>query len=483
MSIEKTKAFQLFQCLETDQMERFERFLCSPYWGDLKEERQLFLVFRKTGQANVKRLDKADVWRDLYGKEIYEDLRLRRLFSSLLQQMFDFLAWETHRDETLDVPLDAADFLLNHDLDKHFNGLARKTLRALGQLSHRDYAFHNQSLRLREKEHSHQATQSKKSYNLTYLSQASYHLDVAYLLKKLRHWSEAINYQRLFALETDINIPPGLLEWTEQYVDQEPVVKGFYLVIKLLKNPEQGENFHHLKTLLGEQRNAFSKDTLKSLYLYLINYAIINKINAGQTEYYRELFDIYQILLSTGLLFRADSLPPQEYKNIISLALNIGEFTWLERFINEYTQYLPEENLENARAYNLAKVFFHRQQYHRVIEQLRSVAYDSHVYALGSKLLLLMTYYELQEFLALDSLADSFRIYLQRNRIISKNTKRQYLNLIRFLKKLSNLPPQDQNAVRKLQTEVEQCSELAGKNWLLGKICDLTGRVSIRKDR
>ena len=76
-----------------------------------------------------------------------------------------------------------------------------------------------------------------------------------------------------------------------------------------------------------------------------------------------------------------------------------------------------------------------------MIEQLQEVEYKNHVYALGGKLTLLKTYYELKEYIALDSLTDSFRIYIRRNKIISREVKQQYLNVLRFVKKLSSTIP------------------------------------------
>ena len=94
--------------------------------------------------------------------------------------------------------------------------------------------------------------------------------------------------------------------------------------------------------------------------------------------------------------------------------------------------------------------------------------------------MLLKTYYEQDEYLALDSLMDSFRIYLQRNRLISKDVRRQYLNVLRFIRKLANIDPYNQQAIAKVRLKVNECQALADKNWILEKIdaLDKSKRVS-----
>lgn len=84
--------------------------------------------------------------------------------------------------------------------------------------------------------------------------------------------------------------------------------------------------------------------------------------------------------------------------------------------------------------------------------------------------MLLKTYFELEEYLALDSLVDSFRIYLRRSSKIPKEVKQQYMNVLRFAKRLSTLHPGDQKGVLRVKNQVVNCKALAAKRWLMEKI-------------
>ena len=91
----------------------------------------------------------------------------------------------------------------------------------------------------------------------------------------------------------------------------------------------------------------------------------------------------------------------------------------------------------------------------------------------GGKLILLKTYYELNEYIALDSLIDSFRIYIRRNKIIPREVKQQYLNMLRFVKKLSSTIHGDKKAIEKIHSQIDKCKALAGKKWILEKVAEL----------
>ncbi len=79
-------------------------------------------------------------------------------------------------------------------------------------------------------------------------------------------------------------------------------------------------------------------------------------------------------------------------------------------------------------------------------------------------------YFELKEYLALDSLIESFRIFLRRNKVLSKNLKREYNSFLNFVKKLTSLNSSDKEGLAKLKARIQVASTTAPKKWLLEKI-------------
>ena len=71
------------------------------------------------------------------------------------------------------------------------------------------------------------------------------------------------------------------------------------------------------------------------------------------------------------------------------------------------------------------------------------------------------------------ALISSFSIFLRRNKLISKEVQQQYLNMLRFTRKLFHLPPFDHAALTKIQQELEACKSLAAKKWLIEKVAKL----------
>ncbi len=88
---------------------------------------------------------------------------------------------------------------------------------------------------------------------------------------------------------------------------------------------------------------------------------------------------------------------------------------------------------------------------------------------LDARRMLLRSYFELGEFQALDSLLDTFQAYIRRQKDIGYH-RENYLNLIRFVRRLMEAEGLDKAGKALLRSEIEGTEHLAEKEWLLGKV-------------
>jgi len=465
------KIINLLKTFSRQERLLFEKWLKSPFFNENQQLLVLFgqlqAVIDETGE-----LDKMSIWKALFDKTPFEDTTLRRTFSSLLNQAYQFLSIRQYQSQTIQQKIDLLPLLTAPELSTHHAGILRNVEQSLyTDLSdHADFQYHLYQLTkviYKNKEQAGNLTESCR-----HLERTDLHFDRYYFVQKLKHYCDALGYRNFISEEVDIKLLPGTMAYLEEeaFFD-DLLIKAFYLVAKMLNHPEEESAFFDLKQLLFDKCSELPKSELKTLFIHLYNYCIHKKINVGESSFFGELFDIYQFALSNRIIYnREGELVQQDYKNIITVGLHVKAFDWVENFIKEQTQDLPVEQRQNALTYNLAKVYFFRGEYQKVISQLQAVEYDDIVYALGSKLMLLKTYYELDEYLALDSLIDSFRIYLRRNKTISTQVKRQYLNILRFVKKMSMVDPYNNQALQKLYRQAEECKALAAKAWILDKI-------------
>lgn len=468
------KLESLLKSFSRAEQEQFLSFLRSPFFNENEDLVHLFELLRPYLRPEASESDKHAIWKSLFPEKKFDDAKLRLLCSKMTYLAFDFLKI-AQQSPTSAQQLDLLKILHERNLEKHTSSLLKKMQSENADATLQDKRYHLSQFETHQFIFQQAEEKSKTDVgDVKMLEKADFHLDCFFFSQKLKNYCDLLDYTKSRTTSTTIYFPEKLLELIEQggYL-KEPAVKAYYLVLNLLQKPEEEQHFHALKDMLAQSKPYFEANELRALYLYLMNYCIDSKINKGFSRYFEELFQIYQLTIQEDILLDQGVLPVQDYKNIITVGLQVKAFAWVEAFIQSYTAKLLPEHQENALIYNLAKVYFHQEQYEKVIEQLQEVEYSNLIYALGGKLLLLRTYFETGEYLALDSLIDSFRIYLHRNQQISREVRQQYLNLLRYIRKISNLPPGDKSALAKIRQQAQECKSMAAKGWVLEKIEEL----------
>ena len=100
--------------------------------------------------------------------------------------------------------------------------------------------------------------------------------------------------------------------------------------------------------------------------------------------------------------------------------------------------------------------------------------YKDVFYGIDSRAFLLQIYYETGNSLGLETLAHSFRMFLDRNKGISPTKRNQYVSFILHLKRLSNIPLRDKERLKQLKNDIlDKSVKGMGTRWLLSKIEEL----------
>lgn len=460
----------LLHTFSSSQKKTFAKYLKSPYFNENPRLVRLFALLEKEDLSAPR--SKEEIGNLLFPQRNYTDLQLRRTASELTRLAENFLVQEEVKKRTSVSDILLLENLRDNALQQHFLQTYVKVKKFQTDLPQSpEYWFREFSTEMIK--HEFQDKFAPASNKLQSLHAANAALDTHYLLVKLKFYLTYLNYKKATPQQSSFSLPADFIEHTKTSPSfDRPIIQLYYHIIKLLSAEEEDEaQLEYVRKILIDYADCTAVKELRNIYYSLQNYCAW-EMNKGKVSFYRTTFDIYKTMIEQKILPGEEDLKHQVYKNIITLGLITEEFGWTERFIEKYTEKLPAQHRENAENYNLAKVYFHKKEYRKVIEQLREVEYNEPLYALGGKLMLLRTYFELDETRALDSLIDSFRIYLRRNQTISKTVRQEYLNSLRFTKKLANLAPYDIAGLQKLKQQTQNCKALAAKKWLLEKIAE-----------
>ncbi len=465
-----SKLFALLKTFNKYELNRLRKFVESPFFNENELLVHLFDLIDKFLRSNKEDIDQSEIWKKLFPEIPYDDVKFRRLSSDLNKLAQDFLAVEDFKNQPLAFDSYQLRLLNIKGLDKHYLAVERNIERERERITLRDSMYYYNNMMLEYEKHlfweKHDVMRTKK----VNLDVADFQLDCFFLSLKLKNYCDAINYKNILNIKIKIGMIESLLEIVKQpHYQAVPAISIYYQILLTLTDRENENHFFNLKQLLNNNNFSFQQQEMRNMYIFAQNYCI-KKINTGNATYYRELFDIYKILIDTNIILNKGIIVPWDYKNITSVGLRVGEYKWVEKFVKNYNQHLPKDHQKNALTYNLAILHFYKKDYGEVITLLRDMSYKDFFDALQGRWLLLKTYYELDEFDALDALIDSFRIFLRRNKSISKSYQKMYMNALKFLQKIMKTPYETKASTDKLSVQIKECNPIADRSWLLQKL-------------
>ena len=331
----------------------------------------------------------------------------------------------------------------------------------------RDAQYHFQSMVLQREKIEH-TTLLKRDPSIP-LALQNESLETFFLLQVLRASCATQNYRNILKEQPQIPFIQQVIGQISAQQQEQPLVRLYFHLNNCLQDPQRQESYFQVKADLQQFGHLLRENERREVYLLAINYCI-RQLNTGEKSFIQEAFDLYTMGLENRSLFENGVLSKFSYKNAVNLGMGLGNFQWVKQFLEDYRPFLPEQERNAIYNYNLAVYYFRLPDYDAALSLLSEADFGNDpLTQMNARTMLLRIYFEKNYLDALESLLDSFSVYLRRQKNIGYQ-KWNYLNLIRFTRRLFALSTLDARSRQKLKDEIEQTKALAEKAWLLGRV-------------
>lgn len=455
--------------MSAKELRELRKWVQSPAHNQRQDVMDLFEYLTSANNLHSQRaLAKETVYAAVFPKQKYSDTVMRQVMHFLFKTVEDYLTYSETRSDVVRSQAMLARVYLRKQLPRLFVK-AMDTGRQLQQKQpFRNHLYFENEYLLEMENYAYQSGLSRTApLNLQEVSNAN---DVAYLANKLQLSCIMHSHQTVYNSEYDLQLLQTLLREIEASPSflTIPAIAIYYYSYKAITHPEDKTHYQHLKNQITSHSQLFPDHEMRVILLLTINYCI-GRINAGNTEFLRETFELYQQGLKDDIFLENGLLSRFTYNNIVIAGLNLREFKWVEQFIHEYSPYLDSKHREAQVHTNLARLYYEKKDYKTAMELLVQADYDDILLTLVAKTMLLKIYCELDEINALDSLLASMRTYLRRKKVMGYH-QANYRNIIRFTGKVMRVKPYDQEQQNKLKAEIEAATPLTERTWLLTQL-------------
>lgn len=245
----------------------------------------------------------------------------------------------------------------------------------------------------------------------------------------------------------------------------------------LLANPDD-QKFYDFKAKLLRLGKQLSRDEQGNLLTPLINYASV-AIRNGKEQFYAEASFLHRYGLETGLLLQDEKITPELLTTVINITCEAQELSEAEALLEKWTPNLAAGLKEEAVVASKGRIQFFSKQYKESAAQFSTIKrFSNHLMELAARTSTVQSYFEMEEYILLDSFCESFAKALSRSEDrFSQQHRDSYGNFVKMVQALvsAKLDPNTNLAEKrnKLQRKLEKYSPIVCKKWLKEKIEDL----------
>jgi len=463
----KRSFFVLFSSLSYKERKGLRQFLLSPYHNKREELVTFHDLLEEMVAINLIEEDETLVYKALFPKETYDDLKFRHTLSHYKKAIEQFLISEDWNEDAFDRTIRLAKIFRKKELNGLYEKQMRQSFKYLEQEPYRDLDHHYSKYRLylEEYEYAHRTRRGGSMY----LQEQTDALTIFYMSGILRQSCIIMSHQNLNAREYDQKLLDVVIAEVKSgsYLE-EPAIAIYYYSLMALQDPTREGDFKMVCKIIDKSWEVFGAMEIRDIYILAINYCI-RRLNKGDRDYIRIGFELYRSGLERKCLLDNKHISPFAYKNVLMLGMSLEEHQWVEYFLYEYKKYLAPEIRENTFNYNLAIYYFRKPDYDQAMELLQTVDFKDVLNNLDARRMLLRIYYEMGAYDALDSHLDSFRQYISRQKELGYH-RGAYLNLIKYVKKTLSTNLRNKDKKESLKKEMLAVEAFAEKDWLLEQL-------------
>lgn len=462
----------ILQTFSKKEIREMRKWLHSPIHNQRQDVVDLFEYLVSSNHLTEdKFLQKDRIFRKVFPQEVFSDAKLRQSIHFLLKSIESYLITKELQEDTVQAKMALVSIYRKRKLSKAFQKKINEVQELQEKATYRNEQFFRNEYLIQQEQYLFLEGQKKRNIPMN-LQEVSDALDTTFIADKLRQACLMLSHQKVYKTKYQI----GLFEEIMRYIEDNdylttPAISIYYYVYKAITEIDNTDHFEHLKSEIQNNGPLFPPVEIKDIYLMAINYCI-GRMNKGHSSFIREAFDLYKKGLEMGILIENESISPWTFINVAINGLKLREFDWVESFVENFSQYIPDSKREGIVLFTLSKLHFEKKDYPQAMQLLNQGDFDDLLIYLNAKTMLLKMYYEMDEYDALDYQLESLGTYIKRKKVMGYH-KENYQNIIRYTKKITRVNPYSKKDVVGLKSEIETANPLTEREWLLEQIDSL----------
>ncbi|MCI0449853.1 MAG: hypothetical protein L0Y79_08720 [Chlorobi bacterium] len=477
--MENSKLHQLLKTFSKSEFDALGKFIYSPFYNTSLQITKLYKILSNYyPELNSPRLTKEKIYMLIYRSGKFDDKKIRDLYSRMLKLTQEFIAVSEFKTMPVLQKRLVLEKLAGKNLEKHFTSLAKELENILDreEITDGEYFFNRYTL-MKEKR-SYMEIQKSVGKREKFFGDITKEIDafIYYAIYKIiKYYLTFQIHSRLIKHDYDYKLRKEVLDYLEKNPATDyPVIMIHYHMVLMNINLDDDDSYYKATRLLEKNTGSIKQEDLKLIYTELFNYTRIRSAT-GSREFHNENYRILKDMVAKGVYpVEGNYLTENALITIFSAALIEKDFDWALEFLDEHIGKIPKEAKENALSYCIGILNYRKGKYTEALEKLSKVSIEDFYHHMRVKNHEIKIFFELGDFEKVMFTVDSFRHFLNLNKLIPDYIRIRYLNYVNFTGRLANAllsaSPADKIIPIKKEIEKHDVAALENQQWLLEQI-------------
>jgi len=462
----KSKLFVILKSLSQPELNRFGKFLNSPFFNESSVLIKLFKEYRKY-YPDFEDLDIRKIFKDAFPSKDFNEALLRNYNSDLLKLGEDFLIQVNLNREATLKPLLLNE--LNHrKLYSLFESSYKNAFEELGRSPYRDSDYFRSRYKL-----------LTEKYQYSFRKRNTSELDIDELEKSFVNYcindllvqcATRENNRPILDLKNEHLLKGEVLKIVEKNNDifQHSVLANYYSLRMLLDNSEK--YYAVLKNHIDKYGHEMEPLNHYNTYIKMISFNVRNK---DGFERMRENFALTKKIIEKNLAVRNGIIPHAVYTDQVKDGLELQEFKWVYDFIENYKKWLSDDIRENVYNYCIGRYYYYTGNSKKALEHLSKVPKNNYILPLAIRNLIARVQWEESDAGLIAANIAAYRQYISENKKLTKRDISRHSLFINTYSKIfkCKFDGKEFNTSKAKQEVLN--GDLPSKEWLLEKISEL----------
>lgn len=452
------KAIEILKTFSKDEIKRFDDFLCSPFYNKSKK---LITFYRalirfypafESGQLNDKYLSKKISPELEFNKQTFN-----RLFFDLHHCAEEFLMTLNFRNSYAELQNCLREELFNRKLYKFIKDNIKQVkskLDSFPEISPEHYInmfyLHTDINNLKKITLPRSGEVNIKS-QLQSVTERAKHTSYLFATEMVRMYENFMTFDKSFDIVKETEFINSVFD----KIDFEELLKilikhsggtryEYYLInylqmLMAFSNFENDKYYYEYKNTLNRNINFLNINEKRFHFGRLIRYCMQKREGGDQYNKFNfELFNIYEFILNNEN-YKSSVMhyfPTEFFRSILIHSLRLKKYKWTIEFIKKHTKLLDPARKKNIYHYSMALYYFHRKMYKDSMFNLNKIIFDNFVFKMDYKSMMLIIYFEMEQYESALSLIDSYNHFLAKDSTLSitvRKRQKRFINLINNL--------------------------------------------------